>query len=667
MTLLFVSWALLITGSVPGLLGSRFSVWANRFSCGAQALGSLLLAALGGLALSGKTATFLLPSIAYLGQLEIGTDHLSGVFLLVLGVIGFATNIFAVGYLKHSFGRWNFNWLPLFNGLFIASIAGVFVSRNVLVFLFFWETMALTSFALVVVESLHERERRTGFVYLAMTHIAAGFLFGALLFPCTVAGGGFGLESWLQGMSMISSYARNLMFAALLIGFGTKAGVIPLHVWLPRAHPQAPAHVSALMSGVMIKAGVFGILRFMAIPFFPVPIAWGWVIISIGVMSAFLGILYALNQHHLKSMLAYCSVENVGLIFMALGMGFLFRSYGREAEATLAFTAALFHTMNHALSKSLLFLAAGAVQSQTHTGNMDDLGGLAKNMPKVSMLFFIGAVSIAALPPLNGFASEWLIYRAIISGFALPSLACKVAMPLYAALMGLTGALAAGCFVSAFGTVFLGKAHSRHVRNAVDSEPIMIAGMGILAVLCVVLGVMPELVTVPFSTFDGRPGMTYSETAPLAWMNKPTEALAPLLILSALVLGLLLGRQLLRWRQTEVREESVGTWNCGTPLTERMSYTTTAFSEPFIVNFAFLFAPHRQFKTETTVSPHIPVKMKYRLFTHKIFEEFLYLPTLHLFLRTSHTLQKLQAGSLHVYLLLMFVVLVLLLLIGVWA
>lgn len=669
MNLILVAWLLFLAGSLTGLAGRSVAFAGRRVGALLQALGCIALAWAGSHGMGGIAWESTPLTIPHIGTLILGMDRLTGIFMLMLGIVGFSSCLFAVGYLDHLESRWNFHWLPLMTGLFLFSMSGVFLARHVLVFLFFWELMALSSFVLVILESWSERQRRTGFMYLTITHAGAAFLFMGLLWPVAGSGAGYSFSAWTQGLALMSPFHRWMVFGALMIGFATKAGMIPLHVWLPRAHPQAPAHVSALMSGVMIKTGIYGLLRFFLTPLLPNPMVWGTLLLGLGIVSALVGVLYAMYEENIKSLLAYSSIENIGIICLGIGMGLIFRASGMEPQAITAFAAALVHSFNHALFKGLLFLGAGAIHERTHTGNLDELGGLARTMPILSGLFFIGALAISALPPTNGFAGEWLIYRSLIAGFALPHLTFKLLTPLLAALLALAGALAAACFVKAFGCIFLGR--TRNPKLHVGSEPALpiLYGMGLPALLCLMLGALPDLIITPATAAIGGVARwkNMADTLPtLAW-PAPTgsEGVEPLLIFSLLALGILLAFRLLQsQRRAGPGTESGDTWNCGTPLTARMSYSASGFAEPFLVNFAALFAPRRSFRTLGPNAPLLPARMTYVVSVRKIFEEYLYKPVLGFLLWLSHRFQHLQAGSLQVYLFLMFIVLIGLLALG---
>src|SRR5438876_3979623 len=291
----------------------------------------------------------------------------------------------------------------------------------------------------------------------------------------------------------MSPAKRDTAFVLFLIGFGIKAGIVPLHIWLPVAHPVAPSNVSALMSGVIIKTGIYGLTRvlfdFLGTP----PLWWGVSLLTVGTISALLGVLYALMEHDLKRLLAYHSIENIGIILMGLGASLMFLHTHHTVLATLALIAGLYHTINHASFKALLFLGAGAVLHATHTRNMEEMGGLSKRMPKTALFFLIGAVAIAALPPLNGFVSEWLTYQSLLQGFGTTASLVRLMFPLSGAMLALTGALAAACFVKAFGITFLAQPRSEEAKHAHEVSRSMLTGMGLPTAACVFLGLFPTM------------------------------------------------------------------------------------------------------------------------------------------------------------------------------
>src|SRR2546428_10250463 len=468
---------------------------ANIFSFGAGSL-SALAGLLAGLCfLAGGPGTpaplsELLPALNPYIKFTVRIDALGAFFLLIVSLLGFALSTYSLGYVKGFFGRKNVGVLgAFFNSLLLATTL-VFVADNIWLFLIAWEIMALTAYCLVSFEHEQPEARDAGVLYFIMSHIDAGcIILGFLLL--FQASGDYGFAS-LHGIgAKMSSAKRDAAFVLFLLGFGIKAGIVPLHIWLPAAHPVAPSNVSALMSGVVIKTGIYGLTRvcfdFLGAP----PLWWGVTLLVVGTVSALLGVLYALMEHDLKRLLAYHSIENIGIILMGLGAALMFLQSGYPRLATLALIAGLYHTMNHAVFKGLLFLGAGAVLHATHTRNMEEMGGLIKRMPQTAFFFLIGAVAISALPPLNGFVSEWLTYQALLQGFGTTENLMRLIFPLSGAMLALTGALAAACFVKAFGITFLAQPRSKHAEQAPEVSASMRFGMAVLTAACVLLGLFP--------------------------------------------------------------------------------------------------------------------------------------------------------------------------------
>ena len=367
-------------------------------------------------------------------------------------------------------------------------MALLIVARNSLLFLVGWEIMALAAFFLVTTED-HDREvRAAGWVYLACTHTATLCLF-ALFALLRSAIGSFSLTS-IPAEAITGSF-ETAVFTLAVLGFGMKAGVVPLHLWLPGAHAMAPSHVSALMSGVLIKMGIYGLVRVTSLFPHP-PVAWGAVLLALGVVSGVLGVAYAIGQHDLKRLLAYHSVENIGIIVMGIGLALIGRSLNRYDLIVLGLCGALLHVWNHALFKALLFLSAGSVIHATHTREIDHLGGLAKSMPSTAGLFLIGAVAICGLPPLNGFVSEFLLYLGLISTVLETSKPAYGGIAFAVPTLALIGALAVACFVKAFATIFLGTARSTHSDQARESTFAILGPMAVLAACCLTIGLAPQ-------------------------------------------------------------------------------------------------------------------------------------------------------------------------------
>ncbi|HEV2448106.1 MAG TPA: proton-conducting transporter membrane subunit, partial [Candidatus Sulfopaludibacter sp.] len=465
----------------------RGARWISPLFCVTALAGALLegCAALGGLL--GREFAGSLPSgVPYL-HYAVRLDALGSFFLLALSILTACVAVYSIGYLKHGAASKAPGLFACFLNVLVGSMALVFTAGDAFFFLIAWEAMVASAYFLVVTDHQAEEARKGGMLYMLMSRAGTGMMLVGLL-PLITAAGTTDFAA-LHGVGgRLAGAPAGLAFVLLFLGFGVKAGMIPLHIWLPAAHPVAPSNVSALMSGIMIKAGIYGMAR-VFFDFYGAAPAWaGMLVLLVGVVSALLGVLYALMEHDLKRLLAYHSIENIGIILMGFGAALLFRSYGHPALAALALIAGLFHTLNHGIFKSLLFLGAGSVLQATHTRNMEEMGGLIRRMPSTALYFLIGAVAISGLPPLNGFVSEWLTYQALLGGFGATTELTRVAFPIAGALLALTAALAAACFVKAFGITFLALPRSEEAERAREVGLSMRAGMGALAVACIGLG-----------------------------------------------------------------------------------------------------------------------------------------------------------------------------------
>jgi hydrogenase-4 component B len=462
--------------------------------------------------------------------------------------------------------------------------------------------------------------------------------------------------AWPAAAAGLSPGARNLVWLLLGVGFATKAGVVPLHVWLPLAHPAAPSHVSALMSGVMIKLGIYGLIRASLDWLGPGPAWWGGVVLLAGTVSAVIGVLYALVEHDLKRLLAFHSIENIGIILIGLGSGMVFQVSSSPTLAVLGVTAALYHVMNHAVFKALLFLGAGAVVQATGTRNMEAMGGLVKRMPWTAACFLIGSAAIAALPPLNGFVSEWLTFQALLQNLHLPRPGLNLIFTVGIAGLALTGGLAMACFVKAFGITFLALPRSTAAAAAREVAGTMRLGMVTLAAGCVVLGLGATVVTprlaqvaaamlalpVPAAHSDWLTVRVSGEFASLS-----TIAVAGALAASVTILAV--GMAVLGTRGRARRSE---TWGCGRIVqTARMEYTATAFANPFKRVFDFLYRPVTQLDIEAHPESRFFVhRIEYANPTRFLLEDWLYRPVLDAVHRGARLARTIQSGSANLYL-----------------
>lgn len=625
--------------------------------------------------LTGKTLTLLLPRVVPFTDLTLRIDSLAAFFIFVISIVTLAVSVYAMGYGREYYGKNNIGYLGFMFCFFVITMLAVVAANNILLFLFAWELMSLASFLLVMYEHKYTQVRNAGFVYVAMTHIGTFFLVLGFLLLYKHAGS-FEFDKLAPGAVSLSPMMKNIVFLTMLIGFGTKAGIVPLHIWLPQAHPAAPSHVSALMSGIMIKIALYGLIRVFFSLLGPGPAWWGILMLVIGCISALLGIMYALLEKDVKRLLAFSSVENIGIILLGLGAAMVFAGAGKTIPAAIALTAGLFHILNHAIFKGLLFLGAGSIHMATHTRDVEKLGGLIKKMPWTALFFLVGSVSISALPPFNGFVSEWLTFQSLLSlSFNLSDTAVKILAPVTGAGLALTGALAAACFVKAFGISFLAMPRSKNAEQAREVPLSMRLAMALLAALCLALGLFPAMV---FRLLDGvgrsLAGVgVYENLVGHGWLTVvtlpgskasqvSTGAVAPAvlgLILALAVPVILLLTRVIGGKTTRRVDE---TWNCGMHLTPAMEYTATSFSKPIRTIFRLIFRPSREIRREPGGIPYFTRTIKYKGRIKPVFEDFLYRPATRTILYLADKIRTLQSGSIHTYLSYIFVTVVVLLL-----
>jgi hydrogenase-4 component B len=591
-------------------------------------------------------------------------DPLSGFFLMLLGTLVLAVSLYGPSYTRQFARGPAAQPLPplgIFTALFVLGMQMLLLANDALVFMIFWEMMSLSGYFLVVYQHQHTANRQAAFLYLLLAHVGA--LVILLAFGVLAAFGG-GLTFDQMRAAHLTPLWATLAFAFAFAGFGTKSGMVPLHVWLPEAHPVAPSHISALMSGAMIKMGIYGIVRVSYDLIGNVRWEWGVVVLIIGTASSLLGVLYALMQHDLKRLLAYHSIENIGIILMGLGLSMIFLGNGHTMLGTLGLVAALYHTLNHALFKGLLFLGAGAVLYRTHAHDLDQMGGLIHRMPITALLFLVGCVAISALPPFNGFVSEWLTFQTALQAPALHDGVLRTIIPIAAALLALTGALAAACFVKAFGIAFLGKPRSRSVGRAREVPAGMLAGMGLLATLCLLLGVLPttmiELMA-PITQLLVRDELPSAAAQGWLWLTPIAPEVASYsapFVLIAIVFVFALGYFFLKRGTAPPRRAYA--WDCGFGhLTQRMQYTSTAFSQPIRRVFAGIWKvdEHIETLTGTGTIPHV-TSLHYSLHTQDWSWLKCYLPIGRLVLAAANRIGFIQTGNIHTYLKFSFVTLI---------
>lgn len=652
-------------GAVGALISARSPAVARIVGHGGALLGAVaaLTFAIGGLA--GGKMQLNVPDLLPIGGAAFGVDRLSAFFVVVVALGALPSALYAIGYTREYTGTHSLAGMGFAFNVFVAAMILVPLARNVLTFLALWELMSLASYFLVITEHERDDTLRAGWIYFVMTHAGfAALLVGFLLLSRATGTADF--TAWSAAAASLDPALRNLIFVLLALGFGSKAGVIPLHVWLPRAHPAAPSHVSALMSGVMIKLGVYGLMR-VAFDWLGVgPTWWGGTTLVLGAVSGVLGVLYALVDADLKRLLAYSSVENIGIILLGLGAAMLFHASHLPGLAALALVAALYHTLNHAAFKSLLFMGAGAVLHAARTRNMEELGGLMKRMPQTAAFFLVGSLAIAALPPFNGFVSEWLTFQSLLLSFQIPLHMVNLIFTSGVAALALTSGLAAACFVRAFGITFLALPRSERAGLAHEVGGTMRAAMALLVIACVVLGVAPALILTPleatvFEFMGSHAEMQFNFTAVVA--SREFGWVAPLGIAIGLVAFLMAIPLALRLMGASRQRRFYETWGCGRALqTARFEYTATAFANPFKRVFALLYRPVKELDIEFHPESRYFVRtIEYYNEGRLIFEDALYRPLLRMIQAAAREARVLQSGNVHGYLVYILIALVALL------
>lgn len=604
----------------------------------------------------GETAQLLilpfgLPDLPF----HVRLDALSGFFLLLLGLAGAGISTFAAGYFRAGEGT-----APALLGLqyhvFLTSMAIVMLADDAYLFMVAWETMALSSYFLVTSQHRIPEIRRAGFLYLLMAHVGAI----CILLSFGVLQGG----SWhftfdaMRGASLTPSWA-SIAFLLALLGFGAKAGLVPLHVWLPEAHPAAPSPVSAMMSGLMLKTAIYGMLRISFDLLHGRLWWWGLLILAAGLFSALYGTVFAAVQTDMKRLLAYSSIENVGVIFAAIGLSILFETGNLRLFAALALTAALIHSLNHAFFKSLLFLATGSVLHATKQRSLGKLGGLIRRMPWVATLALIGTLAIAGLPPLNGFVSEWLLLQSFLLTPQIPHAFVNMLVPLGAAALALIVALAAYVMVKFYGVIFLGQPREGSLVHAHDANWLERLGLGWLALGCVLIGVFPQLVLrIVVAVTRESLGESVKLSSTIWWIAPiaPEKASYSGLILLAGIVGVFGVVFILVRLLAHGRIRRTAAWDCGYPWqTSRMQDTAEGFGQPIRHMFGTFFRMERDLPSPDDASPRYRIHIEDRLWRS------IYLPIARAVQRLADLIGVLQSGRLSIYLMYSFITLIVLL------
>ena len=645
--------------------------WRSRIVCvGWLTALSAAAGGVAGVAVLTGSATFSAnyPQLFPLGGVRIDFDALSAVFTVATALVAVPASIYGIGYGAHGPSS---RPAQAAYPLLVWSVMMVPAAGSASGLIAFWELMALSSLVLVLAEHKHNREARAaGQWYAAMTHLSLLAIVLALFVLAHEAGGGT-FAAMRAGTDRVGPLAASVVFVLALVGFGAKAGVVPMHVWLPRAHPEAPSHVSAVMSGAMVKLGVYGVVRVGWDLLDGGPGWWGALVLAVGLASAMFGILHALISSDLKRLLAYSTTENVGLIFIGVGAAGLFASNGNRPLAAVALAAAMLHVINHAAFKGLLFLGAGSILTATGTRDLDHLGGLARRMPVTAATFAVGALAIAALPPLNGFVSEWLLLQSLVHSLPSNAAAVAVAMPVAVAVVALTGGLAAATFVKAFGTAFLARPRTVEADQAHESSRSMQFGMIALSTVCVALALAPTALAEPLQRAsevagglaDGRPIHTNGVYLRLSGIE---AGLSPVLLACGLCVMTLAVLAVARRGRARRTVRGVPAWGSGRTLqTARMEYTATSFAEPLQRVFDDVLHPEIDVNVDHyTESQHYVQAITFRLHTRDAFEQRFYLPLLAFVRAWGDRARQIQNGSIHRYVAYSLVTLVVVLLVS---
>ncbi|MFA6120233.1 MAG: hydrogenase 4 subunit B [Sideroxydans sp.] len=646
------------------MLGVAGLFWRNthlltRILFPLSAVASLVLALAGFIALGATVQTLVLP----LGLPDLPfhqrLDALSAFFLILLGTASAGISLFGSGYFRHLDAQ-TLRLLTLEYHLFLAGMTLVLLADDAYMFMVAWELMALSSYFLVTTDHAIPDIRKAGFLYLLIAHVGAI----AILLSFGVMQGGNGIAAYTfdaMRTAHLTDFWASAAFLLALFGFGAKAGVLPMHVWLPEAHPAAPSPVSALMSGVMLKTAIYGILRVTFDLLGTQLWWWGVLALALGLATAVFGVMFAAVQVDMKRLLAYSSIENIGLMLAGIGLTLIFHVFGKDALAALSLIATLYHSLNHAMFKSLLFVGTGAILHSTGQRNMGKMGGLIRKMPWAAWLMLVGVLAISGLPPLNGFVSEWLLLQAFLLSPGLPNDYINMLVPVAAAVVALAAALAAFVMVKFYGVIFLGQHRETALEHAHDAGAWERSGMGWLALVCVVLGFAPVFVVqqldqVTQMLVGAQLGNAANDWVFLTPVDTERASYSPLYFLLA-ILGVMLLTTLMVRRLYHGRVRRSAPWDCGFPAqTARMQDTSQGFGQPIRRIFEPFFKIEREVPTPFDTHPIYLGKTEDRLWY------ILYQPIKQLTGKLSALAGLLQHGRIHLYLTYTFVTLIVLLL-----
>jgi formate hydrogenlyase subunit 3/multisubunit Na+/H+ antiporter MnhD subunit len=648
-----VAWLML---GIAGLL-LRDTRLITQYIFPAGAACALVLAAAGLDGLSETSVAVLplgLPDLPF----HLRMDALSSFFLLLLGAASIGISLFSAGYFRHMASS-TLALLSLEYHVFMAAMALVFLADDAYMFMVAWESMALSSYFLVTTDHDQPEVRRAGFLYLLIAHVGAI----AILMSFGVMQGGHGDYTFdTMRHTHLSPFWASITFVLALFGFGAKAGILPMHAWLPEAHPAAPSPVSAMMSGIMLKTAIYGILRVTFDLLDTQLWWWGGLALALGLVTALFGVFFAAVQVDMKRLLAYSSIENIGVILVGIGLTLIFYAFRKDALAALALTATLYHALNHSFMKSLLFLGTGAVLHATGERRLGKLGGLIRKMPKLALLMLVGTLAIAGLPPLNGFVSEWLLLQAFLLSPGLPHPYLNMLVPIAAAALVLAAALAGYVMVKFYGVIFLGQPRDEKIAEAHDIGIWERIGMLCMVIACIALGVFPTFVILhlDFVTQMLVHHSLGASAVQTGWLLlTPIQAerasYGPLVLLLIIVAGgLVTSLAVKKYYHGRLRRGPA--WDCGFPAqTARMQDTAEGFGQPIRQIFEWFMGVVREVPSPFDLHPHYHSETRDRLW------DLCYAPIKRLNEMVGHQVGKLQHGRIHIYLLYSFVTLLALL------
>ncbi len=645
-----VGWVLV---GLAGLPVPRATRWIAHVLFPLGAVGSLLVGLIGLTALFAPPTEWLLPFGLPGLPMHLRLDPLAGFFLMLLGAGSVGISVFAAGYFRDGEGTAP-GLLGMQYHVFLGAMVMVMLAADAYTFMLAWEVMAMASYFLVLTQHRLKEIRDAGFLYLLLAHLGAIALllcFGVMM----QAGAVQGLTFAAMREAHLSVASASIAFGLAVLGFGAKAGMVPLHVWLPEAHPAAPSPVSAMMSGVMLKTALYGLLR-VSFDLLHAPVWWwGLPLLALGLFGGLFGVLFAAVQNDMKRLLAYSSIENIGIALAACGLALVFHGVGMPALAALALAAMLYHALNHAFFKSLLFLATGSVLHATHQRGLGSLGGLLRRMPWVGWTALVGTLAIAGLPPLNGFVAEWLLLQSFLFTPAIPQQFFNLLIPMGAAVLALTTALAGYVMVKFYGIVFLGAHREPGLEHARDAGWLERAGLLWLAAGCVLLGLVPGMVLAAIDPVTRLLlGSGLSQGSGWLWLVPTSAARASYEPVLVLLVGLL-AIGLIAWvthRFYDGRTRRAAPWDCGAPgLTARMQDSAEGFGQPIRRVFAPFFQTHVELPSPDDAAPRYRVQVTDRFMTS------VYRPMGNAVPRLAQWVGRLQHGRISIYLLYTFLTL----------